>query len=151
MSAPVSGTNNVFFYNPRSTTDSKISSASYGRLNSTASSSAFTEDSEKSIGTRILSIAIIFDFSICVIQFGQPWSRDEASTAGSQSSSLRLFSDRIGGGHDMNAMSAYRGERFTQGVENVNGSDDVAQPEAVQIRPQRRLGVNQHQRYAAAN
>ena len=71
--------------------------------------------------------------------------------SGSQSSSLLLFTDRIRGGHDMNAMSAYRGERFTKGVEDVIGSDDVAQPVATQIRPQRRLGVNQHQRYAAAN
>jgi hypothetical protein len=74
------------------------------------------------------------DFSIWVIQFGQPWNRDEASPIGSPSSSLLLFTDRIRGGHDTNAMSAYRGECFTQGVENVIGSDDVLQPVAVQIR-----------------
>src|ERR1019366_4506029 len=56
-------------------TESKISSASYGRLNSTASSSARREGSEKSIGTKTFSITIIFDFSTRV-QFGPSGSRD---------------------------------------------------------------------------
>ncbi len=66
-------------------------------------------------------------------------------------SSVLLSTHGIGGAHDMNALSAYRCERFAQGVEDVIGSDDVAQPVAVQIRQQRRFGVNQHQRYAVAN
>ncbi len=40
-------------------------------------------------------------------------------------SSLSLFFDRIGRGHHTNAPFVYRGERFTQGVENVIGADDV--------------------------
>ena len=51
----------------------------------------------------------------------------------------------------MNALSAYRGERFVQGVEDVIGADDVDQAVAVQIGPQRRFRVNEHQRYAAAD
>jgi hypothetical protein len=56
-----------------------------------------------------------------------------------------------GMGHGMNALSAYRGERFAQGVEDVVGTDHVGKAVAVQIGPQRRFGMYEHQRYTAAD
>ena len=41
----------------------------------------------------------------------------------------------------MNTMSAYRGERLVQGVEDVIGADDIGQAVAVEIGPQGRLRV----------
>jgi hypothetical protein len=66
-------------------------------------------------------------------------------------SSLLLRSCRIGRGHGMKGLSAYRGQRFVQSVEDVIGADDVAQVAAVKIGPQRRFRVNEHHRYAAAD
>ncbi len=50
-------------------------------------------------------------------------------------SSVLLRSYGVGGGHGMNAMSTYRGERFVQAVENVIDADDVAQAVAVKVGP----------------
>jgi hypothetical protein len=42
----------------------------------------------------------------------------------------------MGDGHSMNALSAYRFERFVQGVKDVIGADNVTQAVAVEIGPQ---------------
>ena len=54
-------------------------------------------------------------------------------------------------GHDTNTLSAYRGERLAQGVEDVIGADDVGQAVAVQIGLQGRLHVDEHQPDAGAS
>jgi hypothetical protein len=51
----------------------------------------------------------------------------------------------------VNTLPAYRGQRFVQGVEDVNGADNVAQAVAVQVGPQRGLRVYENQCYAAGD
>jgi hypothetical protein len=46
-------------------------------------------------------------------------------------SSVLLSSYGIGDGHSVNALSAYRGERFMQGVDDVIGTDNIAQAVAM--------------------
>ena len=78
-------------------------------------------------------------------------ARRESTASGSPGSSVFLSSPGIGVGHGISALSAYRGQRFVQGLEDMVGADDVAQAVAVQIGPQRRFRVNEHQRYAEAD
>jgi hypothetical protein len=51
----------------------------------------------------------------------------------------------------MSALSAYRGERFAQSVEDVIGADHVTKAVAVEIGQQRSFSMYEHQRYAAAD
>ena len=44
----------------------------------------------------------------------------------------------------MNALSAYRFERFMQGIEDVIGADNVTQAVSVEIGPQRRFRMYEH-------
>src|SRR5262252_1823858 len=56
-----------------------------------------------------------------------------------------------GGRYGTNTLSAYRGERLVQTVEDMLASDDVGQAVPVEIGQQGRLGMDQHQHDSLAS